>query len=63
MQQFTPQEKRNWIKISLKKTYVLGKIKRISNSQSGYDAFIKIYNKDKSKFLIVSQKILRRLKR
>lgn len=32
-------------------TYVLGKIKDIY-SQSGYDAFIKIYNKDKSKFLM-----------
>jgi len=32
-------------------TYVLGKIKDIY-SQAGYDAFIKIYNKDKSKFLM-----------
>lgn len=32
-------------------TYVLGKIKDIY-SQSGYDAFIKIYNKDKSRFLM-----------
>ena len=32
-------------------TYVLGKIKDIY-SQTGYDAFIKIYNKDKSKFLM-----------
>ena len=32
-------------------TYVLGKIKDIY-SQVGYDAFIKIYNKDKSKFLM-----------
>lgn len=31
--------------------YVLGKIKDIY-SQAGYDAFIKIYNKDKSKFLM-----------
>ena len=34
-----------------KETYVLGKIKDIY-SQAGYDAFIKIYNKDKSKFLM-----------
>lgn len=32
-------------------TYVLGKIKDIY-SQAGYDAFIKIYNKDKSRFLM-----------
>ena len=32
-------------------TYVLGKIKDIY-SQAGYDAFIKIYQKDKSKFLM-----------
>ena len=32
-------------------TYVLGKIKDIY-SQAGYDAFIKIYNKDKRKFLM-----------
>ena len=32
-------------------TYVLGKIKDIY-SQAGYDAFIKIYKKDKSKFLM-----------
>ena len=32
-------------------TYVLGKIKDIY-SQAGYDTFIKIYNKDKSKFLM-----------
>ena len=32
-------------------TYVLGKIKDIY-SQTGYDAFIKIYQKDKSKFLM-----------
>ena len=32
-------------------TYVLGKIKDIY-SQVGYDAFIKIYNKDKSRFLM-----------
>ena len=32
-------------------TYVLGKIKDIY-SQTGYDAFIKIYKKDKSKFLM-----------
>ncbi len=32
-------------------TYVLSKIKDIY-SQAGYDAFIKIYNKDKSKFLM-----------
>ena len=32
-------------------TYVLGKIKEIY-SQTGYDAFIKIYQKDKSKFLM-----------
>ncbi|MGT2912083.1 type II CRISPR RNA-guided endonuclease Cas9 [Streptococcus cameli] len=32
-------------------TYVLGKIKDIY-SQAGYDAFIKLYNKDKSKFLL-----------
>lgn len=32
-------------------TYVLGKIKDIY-SQAGYDSFIKIYNKDKSKFLM-----------
>lgn len=34
-----------------KETYVLSKIKDIY-SQAGYDAFIKIYNKDKSKFLM-----------
>ena len=32
-------------------TYVLGKIKDIY-SQAGYDTFIKIYNKDKSRFLM-----------
>jgi len=32
-------------------TYVLGKIKDIY-SQAGYDVFIKIYNKDKSRFLM-----------
>ena len=34
-----------------KETYVLSKIKDIY-SQAGYDAFIKIYNKDKGKFLM-----------
>lgn len=32
-------------------TYVLGKIKDIY-SQSGYDAFLKVYDKDKTKFLL-----------
>ena len=38
-------------KDKFEETYVLGKIKDIY-SQAGYDAFIKIYNKDKSKFLM-----------
>jgi len=38
-------------------TYVLGKIKDIY-SQTGYDAFIKIYKKDKSKFLMYHKDLL-----